>query len=130
EDIGNANPNALVIANAAFEISSNIGYPEARIVLSQLAIYLACSPKSNSAYLAINSALDAIAKGEILGVPDYLKDTNSAAKRQQRGKNYLYPHDFGGWVEQEYLKKPLKFVSLNMIGFEKTLAEWLGKIRG
>ncbi len=130
EDIGNANPNAITIANSIFEIVANIGYPEARIPLAQLAIYLACSPKSNSAYLAIDKALAAIANGEILEIPDYLKDTNSATKRQNRGKNYLYPHDFGGYVKQEYMKKPLKFVELNKIGFEKTLFEWLEKIRG
>jgi putative ATPase len=129
EDIGNANPNALVIANAAFEATSNIGYPECRIILSQLAIYLACSPKSNSAYMAINEALASIRGGEILPVLDHLKDANSAQKRQGVGKDYLYPHDFGGFVEQDYLFKPLTFVKLKEMGFEKTLTEWLSKIR-
>ena len=120
EDIGNANPNALNLASSALMIVKHIGYPEARITLSQLLIYLASSPKSNSAYLAINKAQKAIREGELLPVPTHIKT---------HAKNYRYPHDFGGWVEQSYLEKDLLFYESRGIGFEKNLAEWTAKIR-
>ena len=120
EDIGNANPNALNLANSTLNIVKEIGYPEARIVLSQLTIYLASSPKSNSAYKAIDSALKAIKEGEILAVPKHLIN---------HSKEYLYPHNFGGFVKQKYLTKDLKFYSSTNIGFEKTLNEWIKKIK-
>jgi putative ATPase len=120
EDIGNANPNALNLASSALNIVKFIGYPEARIVLAQLTIYLASSPKSNSVYKAINSAQKAIKEGLILDIPKHLIN---------KSKNYLYPHDFGGFVEQKYLEKELKFYKSCGIGFEKTLDEWLSKIK-
>lgn len=131
EDIGNANPNALQIANAAFGLVEKIGMPESRIILSQLAIYLACSPKSNSAYTAIDDALALISSGEIYEVPPHLKDAHFAgAAKLGRGIGYKYPHDFGGWVGQKYTAKPVDIVKLKDIGFEKTLKEWLEKIKG
>jgi putative ATPase len=131
EDIGNANPNAFNLAANAFYAVSQIGYPESRIILSQLVIYLAASPKSNTALLAVDKALDAIRKGEILDVPDHLKDAHfHGAGELGRGIGYRYPHDFGGWVAQEYLKKPLKFVELKEIAYEKRLREWLQAIKG
>ncbi|RRS32364.1 MAG: recombinase RarA [Epsilonproteobacteria bacterium (ex Lamellibrachia satsuma)] len=120
EDIGNANPPALNLASSTLNIVKHIGYPEARISLSQLVIYLASSPKSNSAYLAINTALGAIKSGEIYPIPSHIKT---------HVKSYLYPHDFGGWVEQSYLSKPLHFYQTKKIGFEKTLWQWHEKIR-
>jgi putative ATPase len=119
EDIGNANPPALNLASATLNIVKHIGYPEARISLSQLVIYLASSPKSNSAYMAINSALKAIKEGEIHPIPIHIKT---------HAKNYVYPHDFGGWVKQSYLSKPLHFYDTKQIGFEKTLWQWHEKI--
>ncbi len=131
EDIGNANPNALQLANAAFSLVEKIGMPESRIILSQLTIYLACCPKSNSAYTAIDDALALVESGEIQPVPPHLKDAHFAgAKSLGRGVGYKYPHDFGGWAEQRYTQKPLDIVKLKDIGFEKTLKEWLGKIKG
>lgn len=131
EDIGNANPNALQIANAAFGLVEKIGMPESRIILSQLAIYLACSPKSNSAYTAIDDALALISSGKIYEVPPHLKDAHFAgAAKLGRGIGYKYPHDFGGWVAQKYTAKPVDVVKLKEIGFEKTLREWLEKIKG
>ncbi len=121
EDIGNANPNALVLANSSRESVAKIGYPEARIILSQLTLYLCASPKSNSAYIAIDKAIKLIEDGEILEVPQNIK---------QQNRGYLYPHDFGGWVNQKYLAKPLKIVEWKPIGFEKTLMEWLLKLHG
>ncbi len=120
EDIGNANPHALNLASSTLNIVKMIGYPEARITLSQLLIYLASSPKSNSAYSAINVALKAVQEGEIYPIPTNIKQDHI---------NYLYPHSYGGWVKQKYLTKEMKFYESSKIGFEKTLDEWLVKIK-
>ena len=120
EDIGNANPHALNLASSTLNIVKMIGYPEARISLSQLVIYLASSPKSNSAYMAINLALKAVQDGEIYPIPSNIKQDNI---------NYLYPHNYAGWVEQNYMSKNIKFYKSSEIGFEKTLSDWIGKIK-
>ena len=120
EDIGNANPPALNLASSTLNIVKHIGYPEARISLSQLVIYLASSPKSNSAYMAINTAQKDIKDGGIHPIPSHIKT---------HAKDYLYPHDFGGWVEQSYLTVPKKYYDPKQIGFEKTLWEWHTKIK-
>ena len=120
EDIGNANPNALNLASSTMQACNKIGYPESRIILAQCAIYLASSPKSNSAYKAINKALEQIKNGKILDIPKHLGSQHIG---------YLYPHDFGGYVEQEYLKEDLKLYNSLDIGFEKTLSEWIKKIK-
>lgn len=120
EDIGNANPNALNLATSTMLAVSKIGYPESRIILAQCVIYLASSPKSNTAYTAINAALEAIKQGEILPISPHILP---------HSKSYKYPHDFGGYVPQEYLLKNLRFVQPTQKGFEKTLNEWLEKIR-
>lgn len=120
EDIGNANPNALNLATSTMMAVSKIGYPESRIILSQCVIYLASSPKSNTAYNAINAALDSIKQGCVLEVPSQILPNSSS---------YLYPHNFGGWVEQSYLTQDLHFVESTTKGFEKTLNEWLEKIK-
>ncbi|QNK85000.1 replication-associated recombination protein A [Aliarcobacter cryaerophilus] len=120
EDIGNANPNALNLASSTMQACNKIGYPESRIILAQCAIYLASSPKSNSAYKAINKALEEIKNGKILDIPKHLDSQHIG---------YLYPHDFGGYIEQEYLKENLKLYNSLDIGFEKTLSEWIRKIK-
>jgi len=120
EDIGNANPQALTLTTSALTSVSQIGYPEARIILAQAVIYLCASPKSNSAYLAINSALQAVNDGVMLEIPKNITQQNSA---------YLYPHDFGGYVKQDYLSKPLKFVNLKDVGYEKKMKEWMFNIK-
>jgi putative ATPase len=102
EDIGNAAPMGLLIAMAAFHAVERIGMPEARITLAQAAIFLAASPKSNSAYLAIEKALADLADGPAPPVPDYLRDKNTKLFEETEGE-YKYPHDFGGRVAQEYL---------------------------
>lgn len=131
EDVGNANPTALTLASNTFYAVSQIGYPESRIILSQLVIYLAASPKSNSALEAIDDALAAIRSGELLEVPDHLKDAHfHGAKELGRGTGYKYPHAYGGWVEQKYLSKPLHFVGYKPIGYEKRLGEWMDMIHG
>ena len=120
EDIGNANPQALTLCNSTMQTVAKIGYPEARIILAQAVIYLAASPKSNSAYEAINDAIKSVQEGEILEVPKHING---------HAQNYLYPHSFGGWVKQDYLTKPLKFVSFKPIGFEKKMGEWLEQLK-
>ena len=120
EDIGNANPNAFNLAVSTMTACNKIGHPESRIMLGQCIIYLASSPKSNSAYKGINKALQAIKEGKVLEIPKHLDSQHIG---------YLYPHDFGGYVEQEYLKEDLKLYNSLNIGYEKTLNDWLKKIK-
>ncbi|MDD4685632.1 MAG: replication-associated recombination protein A, partial [Bacteroidales bacterium] len=95
EDIGMANPNALLIANACFDAVNKIGYPESRIILSQTAVYLATSPKSNSTYMAINSALEFVEKTGDLSVPLHLRNApTSLMKEIGYGEDYKYAHDY------------------------------------
>ncbi len=110
EDIGLANPNALMLANETFSAVARVGWPESRIILSQCAIYLATSPKSNSAYTAIGNAQKLVRDTGNLEVPDHLKNASSAlAKDLGHGKGYLYPHDYqGGFTQQEYLPEELQ----------------------
>jgi putative ATPase len=119
EDIGNANPQALTLTTSAMTSVGKIGYPEARIILSQAVIYLCASPKSNSSYLAINKALKSVRDGKLLDIPKNITQNN---------EGYLYPHDFGGYVKQNYLLEPLKFVELKSIGYEKKMKEWVESI--
>jgi len=120
EDIGNANPNALQIATNTYAGASKIGYPEARILLSQCVVYLASSPKSSSSYKAINKALSDIKNGKILEVPEHLKDS---------AIGYKNPHNFGGYVKQTYLEEDLRYYDTQKMGYEKTLDEWNKKIK-
>lgn len=120
EDIGNANPQALTLTTSTLTSVSKIGYPEARIILAQAVIYLCASPKSNAAYLAINAALKSVQNGTILEIPKNIT---------QQNEGYLYPHDFGGYVKQKYLSKPMKFVELKDIGYEKKMKEWINSIK-
>jgi len=120
EDIGNANPHALNLANSTMQSCNKIGFPESRIILGQCVIYLASCPKSNSAYVAINEALSYVSNEEVLDIPLHLKDQHIG---------YKYPHDFGGYVKQQYLTKNLQFYSSKNIAYEKTLTEWLSKIK-
>jgi putative ATPase len=120
EDVGNANPQALTLCVSAMTAVKTIGYPEARIPLAQAVLYLCASPKSNSAYAAINAAQKAVRDGLLLDPPDTIRQFN---------EGYLYPHDFGGWVEQAYLREPHRFVRFTPVGYEKKMAEWLDALR-
>lgn len=110
EDIGLANPNALLLANACFDALQKIGWPEGRIVLAQTTVYLATSPKSNSAYMAINKAMAEVGKSGNLPVPLHLRNApTSLMKELDYGKEYKYAHDFeNNFVKQDYLPKELK----------------------
>jgi len=109
EDIGNANPNGLLLANACFEAVNKIGYPEARIILSQCATYLASSPKSNAAYMAINEALATVKKQGDLPVPLHLRNApTQLMKKMDYGKDYAYAHNYdNNFALQEYLPEAL-----------------------
>ena len=109
EDIGLANPNALLLADSTFRIVHSIGMPEARIPLSECAVYLASSPKSNSAYLAIDSALAAVQEDKTAPVPLYLRNApTSLMKELGYHDGYRYAHDFDGhFVDQEYLPETI-----------------------
>jgi len=110
EDVGNADPNALVIAISALRAVEFVGMPEAKIPLAQATIYIAKAPKSNASYTAIEAALKDISKEETMEVPDHLKDSHyPGAEKLGRGTGYKYPHDYGGYVEQDYLKKKKKY---------------------
>ncbi|TGY67383.1 replication-associated recombination protein A [Enterorhabdus sp. NM05_H27] len=107
EDIGNADPQALLVAEAAFRAAEVIGYPECRINLAQAAIYLALAPKSNAAEAAIDAALSEVRHGPARKVPDYLRDRHRPGS-EHYGK-YQYPHSYpGGWVDQRYLPDGLE----------------------
>jgi putative ATPase len=110
EDIGNANPNALLLANATFDAVSKIGYPEGRIILSQCATYLASSAKSNAAYEAIGKAQQAVQQHGDLPVPLHLRNApTKLMKQMDYGKNYQYSHlGEGNFLEQEYLPDQIK----------------------
>ena len=110
EDIGNANPNALLLANATFEAVSKIGYPECRINLSQCACYLACSVKSNATYMALERAQAAVRQWGDLPVPLHIRNApTKLMKNLGYGKDYKYAHDFeGNFTVQEYLPQGLE----------------------
>ncbi|MEB1814540.1 replication-associated recombination protein A [Adlercreutzia mucosicola] len=107
EDIGNADPQALLVAEAAFRAAEVIGYPECRINLAQAAIYLALAPKSNAAEAAIDAALSEVRHGPARKVPDYLRDRHRPGSENYG--QYKYPHSYpGGWVDQRYLPEGLE----------------------
>ena len=110
EDIGNANPTALVLANNCFDAVNKIGFPESRILLSQTAIYLACSPKSNAAYMAIEDALAAVQRSGDLPVPLHLRNApTSLMKKIGYGRDYKYAHQYdGNFVNLEFLPENIK----------------------
>ncbi|MCS7203751.1 MAG: replication-associated recombination protein A [Thermodesulfovibrio sp.] len=110
EEVGNADPLALVVATAASQAVEIVGMPEARIILAQAAIYVAKAPKSNACLRAIEEALKDIESERTQAVPEHLKDSHyKGAKRLGRGKGYKYPHDYGGYVEQKYMLKQKKY---------------------
>ena len=112
EDIGLANPNALLLANAAFDACQKIGWPEGRIPLAEATVYLATSPKSNSAYMGINQAIAKVQETGNLPVPLHLRNAPTRTMKDLGyAKGYKYPHDYPGhWVEQQYMPDALKDV--------------------
>ena len=107
EDIGNADPQALLIAEAAFRTTEVIGYPECRINLAQAVVYMCLAPKSNAAIMGIDAAMDEVRKGPLREVPSYLRDRHRPGSDEYGP--YLYPHNYpGGWVDQRYLPEGLE----------------------
>jgi len=131
EDVGNADPMALVLAQSAFGAIDFIGMPEARIPLAQAAIYVACAPKSNASYLAIEKAQEAIRTCATQEVPEHLKDASyRGAQKLGRGKGYKYAHDFPGHiVEQAYMQEQKTFYEPTDRGYEKKIKERLRSFR-
>ena len=132
EDIGNANPMALVLANNCFQAVNVIGMPEARIILSQAVVYLACSPKSNASYKAIGSAQETVKKTGDLSVPLHIRNApTKLMKELDYGKDYKYAHGFeGNFVDSEFLPEELKGTKLYEPGdndVEKRFREFLKK---
>ena len=109
EDVGLADPQALILANAAAQAAHMVGFPEARIILSEAACYVALAPKSNSAYMAIDAAIADVRHKDCGQVPDHLKDSHySGASKLGHGNTYKYAHNYpNGYVKQQYLPTPL-----------------------
>ena len=134
EDVGNADPQALMVATSAMQASEFIGLPECRIPLAQAAVYVACAPKSNAAYLGIEKAMQDVEAGRTLEVPTHLKDAHyKGAQQLGRGKGYKYAHDYSGHhVEQDYLpddqSKGRAYYEPTEEGFEKTIKARLEKL--
>lgn len=132
EDVGLADSQALVLANAAMQVSEFIGLPEARIVLAQAAVYVACAPKSNAAYLGIDKALADVKDNIIQPVPTALKDASyRAAKTLGHGQDYQYAHNYPHhYVAQEYMPQKVTYYVPTELGYEKKIKTWLEYIKG
>jgi putative ATPase len=131
EDVGNADPRAIMVAAACFDIVEKIGMPEARIALSQAAIYMATAPKSNASYVAINEAIADVREGRTIPVPRHLRSTAyGGSAKLGHGKGYKYAHDFeGGFVDQDYLGVDKTYYRPTDRGYEGDIAEHLAKLR-
>jgi len=130
EDVGNADPLALVLANAAVQVTEFVGMPEARIPLAQAAIYVSCAPKSNASYLAIEKAGSDIAAKKVQEVPGHLKDATADGEALGHGKDYKYAHDFPGhFVKQKYTRRKVKYYQPTDIGHEAKIKARLEKLR-
>jgi putative ATPase len=134
EDVGNADPQALVVAISAMQAAHLIGMPECRINLAQAAIYVACAPKSNATVSAIDSALEDVRKNRDSGIPAHLMDAHyKGASKLGNGVGYLYPHSFGGFVKQQYLPNSHKgknYYKPTANGVEARIKERLIKLWG
>jgi putative ATPase len=134
EDVGNADPQALLIAHAALAAVEFVGMPEGRIPLAQAAVYIACAPKSNTSYLALDKAMEEVEKGPRREVPNHLKDANLDRQALGHGQGYLYPHDFPGHhVPQTYWPDPVPLYTPGDLGYEqqmkKRLDAWKNQIK-
>ncbi|HLL89306.1 MAG TPA: replication-associated recombination protein A [Tepidisphaeraceae bacterium] len=132
EDIGNADPQAVQVAAAAFAIVEKIGMPEAQLTLGQAAIYMATAPKSNASAMAIWDAMKDVREGRTLPVPKHLRDTHyQGSAKLGHGQGYKYAHDFaGGHVSQDYLGVDKRYYEPTDRGFEQEIARRLDLLRG
>ncbi|MHC4981867.1 MAG: replication-associated recombination protein A [Planctomycetota bacterium] len=136
EDIGNADPRAISVAAAAFDITEKIGMPECQITLAQAAVYMACAPKSNASYRAISAAMDDVRDNRTLPVPKHLRNAPHPGMAEQYGysKGYKYSHDFEGGVspDQDYLGVDKTYYAPTDRGHEKYIRkylDWANKLR-
>lgn len=131
EDVGNADPNALLMANAALAVSEFVGLPEARIPLAQAAVYVACAPKSNAVYLGIDKALEDVKTKRAGNVPSHLRDASyGGAKTLGHGQGYKYAHDFQDhYVPQEYMPFKATYYEPTEMGYEKKIKDRLAALR-
>ncbi|MGL5634921.1 MAG: replication-associated recombination protein A [Sarcina sp.] len=133
EDIGLAHPNAIVVINNGIELCLKVGFPEANLILSEMVLYLATLPKSNSAYLAINKALEDLEKIEIGDVPNSLKDCYYSGARSLGVEGYKYPHNYeNNYIEQVYLPKELentKYYNPQNNKYELSIKNYWDKIK-
>ncbi|MBI3323279.1 MAG: replication-associated recombination protein A [Candidatus Omnitrophica bacterium] len=131
EDVGNADPQALVVANAAAQAVEFIGMPEGRIPLAQATVYVATAPKSNASYMGLEKATKEVESGRTMEVPEHLKDASyPGAKRLGHGEGYKYAHSFPGHhVEQEYLPEKKRYYEPADQGFERQIRERLARWR-
>ena len=131
EDVGNADPMALVLANAAAQVTMFVGMPECQLPLAQSAIYIACAPKSNASAIAIWAAASDVKKGRTVPVPRHLRDTHyKGAQRLGHGEGYQYAHDFAdGLVSQDYLGVDKVYYTPTDRGHEREMSEYLKKFK-
>jgi len=132
EDVGNADPNALVVANAAAQVTLLVGMPECQLVLSQAVIYVACAPKSNASAMAIWTASKDVREGRTVPVPKHLRDSHyRGAGRMGYGDGYKYAHDYqGGFVEQDYLGVDKTYYTPTDRGHEAVMRAYLASLAG
>ncbi|MDP2401149.1 MAG: replication-associated recombination protein A, partial [Actinomycetota bacterium] len=132
EDIGNAEPQAVLVAHAAVKAAEFIGWPECRINLAQAAVYMALAPKSNRSYLAIDAALADVRNASARHIPDHLRDRHRPGSEAYGP--YRYPHDYsGGWIRQQYLPEGIEpggFYTAGERGWEHERAEALRRVKG
>jgi putative ATPase len=131
EDVGNADPQALVVAAAALQATEFVGLPECQLALAQAVTYIATAPKSNASTLAIGKARDDVRSGRTLAVPDHLRDSHYlGAKDLGRGADYKYSHDYeGGWVAQQYLPEDRRYYEPVDRGYEAEIRRRLDAMR-
>jgi putative ATPase len=131
EDVGNADPQALVVAAAALQATEFVGLPECQLPLAQAVTYIAAAPKSNASATAIWKATEDVRAGRTLPVPEHLRDTHYAgAERLGHGKDYKYSHDFeGGWSPQTYLPEERRYYQPVDRGYEKVIRDRLEELR-
>ena len=131
EDVGNANPQAMVMASACFNSINAVGMPEARIILAQMVTYLASSEKSNASYLGINRALEDMKNENNINIPKNIRDKHNP--QNETDEKYLYPHNYeGSYVDQKYMPDNFlgkKYYEPKDIGYEKIIKTYLDTLK-
>lgn len=131
EDVGNADPTAVILSNTALQVAEFVGMPEARIPLAQAVVYVATAPKSNASYLGIDKALEDVKNNVTFEIPDYLKSTGyKGAEALGHGKGYKYSHDYEGHVSgQEYIPEKRVYYEPTMMGYEARIKAFMDRVK-